>query len=84
LILRDESGYLYIGEARSLRTRVAKHLDHSDRKTLAHYLWEKGERDIVIELHAFKPDSGAKRQAARRAYESELIASRNPRFNLRP
>ena len=31
-LLRDQSGYLYIDEAGSLRTRVVKHLDHSDRK----------------------------------------------------
>ena len=34
-IFRDSTGYLYIGEASSLKHRVNQHLDHSDRKSLA-------------------------------------------------
>lgn len=83
-ILRDQTGYLYIGESQNLRSRVQKHLDHSDRKSLAHYLWEHGSEQITVELHAFDPQSDAKREAVRRAYESELIASRKPRFNIAP
>ena len=37
-VFSDSSSYLYIGEASNLRTRVAKHFDHSDRKALARYL----------------------------------------------
>jgi excinuclease UvrABC nuclease subunit len=83
-LFRDKSGYLYIGEAGSLRTRVSKHLDHSDRKALAHYFWHEGITDVVVELHVFDPDSAAKKSGARRAYESNLIDKRNPRFNIRP
>jgi site-specific DNA-methyltransferase (adenine-specific) len=32
-------GLLYIGEAKNLRDRIRKHLEHSDRKELAHWLW---------------------------------------------
>lgn len=83
-IFRDTSGYLYIGESANLRSRVAKHLDHSDRKSLAHYLWKGGMEDVTVELHAFGPDSNARLKEMRRAYESELIRSRKPRFNIAP
>ena len=83
-IFRDSTGYLYIGESSSLRHRVTQHLDHSDRKSLAHYLWEKGSRDITVELHVFAKDSPAKDKSRHRAYESELIKSRKPRFNIAP
>jgi len=83
-IFRDASGYLYIGESANLRTRVAKHLDHSDRKSLAHYLWKGGMEHVTVELHAFDPDSNARLKDMRRAYESELIRSRKPRFNIAP
>lgn len=83
-VFRDPTGYLYVGESSSLRIRVAKHLDHSDRKSLAHYLWQTGVGQITVELHAFDPDSKAREKTARRAYESELIRSRKPRFNIAP
>lgn len=83
-IIRDASGYLYIGESSQLRTRVMKHLDRSDRQSLATYLSERGIKDITVELHAFDPKSDAKDKTLRRAYESDLIRSRKPRFNLAP
>jgi predicted GIY-YIG superfamily endonuclease len=83
-IFRDKSGYLYVGEAANLRLRVGKHLDHSDRKALAHYFWDNGIENVTVELHAFAEDSDARKQSARRAYESDLIAKRQPRFNIRP
>jgi predicted GIY-YIG superfamily endonuclease len=83
-IFRDSTGYLYIGESSSLKHRVNQHLDHSDRKSLAHYLWEKGNREITVELHVFSKDSPARNTTRRRAYESELIKSRKPRFNIAP
>ena len=83
-LFRDASGYLYIGESENLRARVTKHLDQSDRKSLAQYLWREGGEGVTVELHAFDPDSGARHKEMRRAYESELIASRRPRFNLAP
>ena len=83
-IFRDPTGYLYIGESSNLRIRVSKHLDHSDRKSLAHHLWKKGADEITLELHIFDADSQAKSKTVRRAYESELIRSRKPRFNIAP
>lgn len=84
-IFRDRTGYLYIGQSKNLRTRVTKHLDRSDRQSLAHYLQtNRKSHDITVELHAFEPDSPARNQMVRRAYESELIRSRKPRFNIQP
>jgi predicted GIY-YIG superfamily endonuclease len=81
-IFFDPSGYLYIGEAGNLRQRVSQHLDHSDRKALAHYLWEKGVKNLSVELHAFDPASEGRKATSRKAYEAELIRSRRPRFNI--
>ena len=83
-IFRDRTGYLYVGEAIDLRKRMKQHLSESDRQSLANYLKANGVKDISIEVHAFPKDSRAKRTSIRRAYESELIASRKPRFNVRP
>ncbi len=38
---------LYVGEAENLRKRVARHLDHSDNRGLAHWLWERGAADLA-------------------------------------
>ncbi len=83
-IFRDKSGYLYIGEALNLQSRLKKHLEESDRPTLANYLPEHGVHEMMVEIHAFDPESRAKELRVRRAYESELIRSRQPRFNIRP
>jgi hypothetical protein len=83
-LFRDATGYLYIGEAANLRTRVHKHLSQSDRELLADYLWRQGLDCVTVELHAFDPDSKARSLTVRRAYESELIRSRQPRLNLAP
>lgn len=83
-IIRDKTGYLYIGESSNLHTRVNKHLDESDRKSLAAYLKQKGVQSITVELHSFDSDSDARLKSMRRAYESDLIRSRKPRFNLAP
>jgi hypothetical protein len=34
-------------------------LRKADRKSLAHYLWEKGNREITVELPVFSKDSPA-------------------------
>lgn len=83
-LFRDATGYLYIGEAVDLRQRLQEHLQGSDRIALAAYLQQHAEDDLTIELHAFPPDSPAKKVTIRRAYESELIRSREPRLNVRP
>jgi predicted GIY-YIG superfamily endonuclease len=83
-IFRDAKGYLYIGESSNLRERLTKHLDRSDRQSLASYLATKKLQDITVEIHAFDPDSPARLKTMRRAYESELIRSRKPKLNLAP
>lgn len=83
-LFRDATGYLYIGEAADLRKRLGQHLEQSDRQSLANYLGQQQADTITVELHTFAPDSRIKELAVRRAYESELIRSRNPRFNIRP
>jgi GIY-YIG catalytic domain len=72
---------LYVGEATNLRNRLSKHLEHSDNKGLARWLWEHGGDDLHVELQVLPSGTRTK---VRRAVESELIASRKPVFNLRP
>jgi hypothetical protein len=102
-VFRDAEGYVYVGESKQLRRRLAQHLLGSDRDALAGYLLAAGKtlqnsektienreqaadnlNSLVVELHVFGPESPGQRLAARRAYESELIRSRQPRLNLRP
>jgi predicted GIY-YIG superfamily endonuclease len=70
---------LYVGEACNLRKRLQKHLDHSDNKSLARWLWERGFETLYLEIHLL-PLKTTKR--ARRALESELIVSRRAVFNV--
>lgn len=70
---------LYVGEAQSLRRRVAKHLDHSDNKCLARWFWEYGIDEVRLEVRALP---AATLQRIRKAVEAELIRSRRPRFNI--
>jgi predicted GIY-YIG superfamily endonuclease len=83
-IFSDKTGYLYIGQTDDLHERLKTHLDQSHNLSLAKYLKVENLSGITIEIHAFKPDSRAKETMIRRAYESELIASRKPRFNIQP
>ncbi len=83
-IFRDHSGYLYIGQSENLQQRLKEHLDESSNLALAKYLEAGGNPKITIEIHAFDPDSRARKTMVRRAYESELISSRKPRFNIQP
>jgi hypothetical protein len=83
-VFRDATGYLYIGEAINLRERLRQHLHESDRLSLRHYLNTVASGTVTIELHIFGPRSPANQLTVRRAYESELIRSREPRLNMRP
>jgi predicted GIY-YIG superfamily endonuclease len=84
-IFRDKTGYLYVGEAVNLRKRIGQHLSTSDRVSLADYLSQHADAGpVTVEMHSFPRDSPARATRMRRAYESELIASRKPRFNSRP
>ncbi|MFN7874471.1 MAG: protoporphyrinogen oxidase [Pirellula sp.] len=82
-IFRDDTGYLYIGQAANLRKRLKTHLTESDRKSLSKYL-EADDKLITVDLHIFGPNSPAQKTIVREAYESELIRSRKPRLNLAP
>jgi len=70
---------LYVGEAENLRVRIKKHLDHSDNKGLAQWMWQHGTDGLHLELHVL--DSSTK-AAVRRALEAELIDTRRPAFNI--
>lgn len=71
---------LYVGEAENLRRRIEKHLDHSDNKGLARWLWENGAQDVRLEIRILPVST---EQRVRRALESELIHSRRPVFNVK-
>lgn len=79
-ILTARDRVLYIGEARNLRLRLRKHLEHSDNKFLARHLWECGMTDLIIEYHLLPPNT---RTDVRKAMELELIRSRRPELNVR-
>jgi site-specific DNA-methyltransferase (adenine-specific) len=70
---------LYVGECENLRKRLGKHLDHSDNKGLAHWLWQHGTTDLHVEYHVLPIDTSTR---IRKALEAELIISRKPIFNI--
>jgi len=78
-VIFDSSNTLYVGEAQNLRRRIAKHLEHSDNKGVARWLWEHGTGDLHVELQILPPTTTTK---VRRALELELIHSRQPVFNV--
>lgn len=70
---------LYVGEAQSLRNRLKRHLDHSDNRGLARWLWEHGGEALHVEWQVLPPPTAAR---TRKAMECELIRSRRPVFNV--
>ncbi len=70
---------LYVGEASNLKSRIRKHLEHSDNKKLARHIWDQGLNELTLELHVLPQDIPTK---IRRALEVELIRSRRPIFNV--
>jgi len=83
-LFRARSGYLYIGEAGNLAERLAEHLRGDGQTALANYLAGDEHAKVTVELHVFDAESPAKNVRMRRAYESDLIRSRRPEFNIRP
>ncbi len=71
---------LYVGETENLRKRLKKHLDHSDNKGLAHWMWEHGTENLYLEMQILKQGTETR---VRRALELELIRSRQPVFNVK-
>jgi hypothetical protein len=78
-IFYEPSQTLYVGEATNLRQRIKKHLDHSDNKGLARWLWQHGTENAILELHVLESSVTTR---VRRALESELITTRKPLFNI--
>jgi hypothetical protein len=70
---------LYIGECQNLRKRIGKHLDHSDNKGLAHWLWQRGITELHLEYHVLPIGITT---GVRKAMEAELIRSRKPLYNV--
>lgn len=71
---------LYVGETENLRKRLKKHLDHSDNRGLARWIWEFGTENLHLELQILEDGTETR---VRRALELELIRSRQPIFNVK-
>ncbi len=82
-VFSDATGYLYVGETDNLRRRLESHLAESDRQALANSLASQDCVNVLLEIHTFGAGSRMDEVRIRRACESELIRSRNPRFNIR-
>ena len=78
-VLSNREKVLYVGEAISLRARLKKHLDHSDNKHLARYVWEFGTSDMILEYHVLPPKTLTR---VRKAMELALIRQRRAEFNV--
>ena len=78
-VFYDPPKTLYVGETTNLRSRLKKHLDHSDNRGLARWLWEHGTATALLEIHVLPSKTPT---AHRKALEAELIRSRNPLFNV--
>lgn len=83
-LFRGPEGYLYIGEASNLRRRLGEHFSETDPGALSRFLISEGYDSLSIEVHQFTKDSPGATLRNRRAYESELIRSREPKLNVRP
>ncbi|MDI6448637.1 GIY-YIG nuclease family protein [Anaerobaca lacustris] len=71
---------LYVGETENLRKRLKKHLEHSDNRGLARWIWEFGTESLHLEMHILADSIDTR---IRRALELELIRSRRPLFNVK-
>jgi predicted GIY-YIG superfamily endonuclease len=71
---------LYVGETENLRKRLKKHLEHSDNKGLARWIWEFGIEKLHLEMQILEDKTETR---VRRALELELIRSRQPIFNIK-
>ena len=71
---------LYVGETENLRSRLKKHLDHSDSKGLARWIWEYGTESLHLEMQILDDQTETR---VRKALELELIRSREPIFNVK-
>jgi site-specific DNA-methyltransferase (adenine-specific) len=79
-LLFDGGTLLYIGEATNIRARMKKHLDHSDNRGLARWLWQNSPSRLHLEIQVLDPSTPNR---TRKALEAELISSREPVFNVK-
>jgi site-specific DNA-methyltransferase (adenine-specific) len=70
---------LYVGEAESLFNRLKRHLEHSDNKGLAQWMWQEGNDRLFLEVQVLATNTPTR---VRRALELELIRGRKPLFNV--
>ncbi len=71
---------LYVGETENLRKRLKKHLEHSDNRGLARWIWEFGIENLHLEMQILEDNTETR---VRKALELELIRSRQPIFNVK-
>jgi excinuclease UvrABC nuclease subunit len=79
-LLFDGQTLLYVGETTNLRNRIKKHLDHSDNREFARWLWINTAAELRLEVQVLARETSTK---VRKALEAELIASRGPVYNVR-
>ena len=78
-LFHEPTRALYVGETRNLRGRIRRHLDHSDNKGLARWIWDEGVTKLMLEVQVLLPGVTTK---VRKAMEQEMITSRRPLFNV--
>ena len=78
--LMASENYLYVGEARILRLRLKKRLEHSDSRGLARWMSNQGTDTLILEIQEYYEEGTL--TSVRRALELELIRSRAPIFNI--
>ena len=54
LSLRCTEQLLYVGEAENLRKRLKKHLQHSDNRGSARWIWESGTESLHLEIQVLE------------------------------
>lgn len=71
---------LYVGESENIKTRLKRHLEHSDNTGLARWIWEFRTDSLHVEMQILKDKTESR---VRKALELELIRSRDPIFNVK-
>jgi predicted GIY-YIG superfamily endonuclease len=79
-IFHSDQEMLYVGETDNLQNRIRKHLDHSDNRELAQWLWQYSDASLHLELQVLERSIPVR---IRKALEIELIRSRSPVFNVK-
>ncbi len=72
----NQASTLYVGEADNLYKRLKKHLDHSDNKGFAHWLWEHGAWDRSPKWSQFRSTGRQRAWWLDRAWRNRRILRR--------